>query len=1140
MRTQASFAQRVFAAASVACLLVLMAPALSMAQAYYGGVVGTVTDPSGAAIPNAAVIVRNTQTTVAQRVTTNQYGYYSVHALIPGTYSVEVSSHGFQSTVVEPVTIQVARIVTVNTQLKLGAVATSVTVAATATQVDTANATIGTVVNNKTVVDMPLNGRNFTQLLELVPGSVPTGSTFMANGGSNYALGGTQSMSNQFTLDGVYDNEEFFNQFSVQPVIDGIQEFKAQTDMTSAKFGRSSGANIAVATKSGTNQLHGDLWDFVRNDAFDANPWFNNYFNTPKASYRQNQFGFTAGGPVYIPHIWNGKNKAFWFGDYEGIRFSEASVNAGTIPTQAMLGGDFSSFLTGKQATDSNGNPLVDALGRPVMAGAIYNPYTTRATTAGQVDPTTGLIAKTTGFVRDPFSGNLIPSGMISPAVAAYAKIWYPAVTTGGVNNLVNTEPSTLNQYQYNTRFDYSFTPNLRFFARFTNQHANQPSPNSLPNDFTYNINSLVNTEAALTWVAGPTTVVDFKSAFNRSNLLNYNTDPSPGVGSYLTQFPLQGTPIKSADWPMFPEFNINGYTSPGQNGNPFITNVWQQLVDATTIKGRNTLEYGMSWEHLNSYYDGLFTSQYGFDNVPTTDPQNVSAAGNAVASYLLGLPSSGLRNIGDTAAYMHQNTEGVYFQDNFRATNKLTINAGLRWEYDQWPFESNNQLGNYYLDTHSFGWSGYNPITNQNANAPRSLMNARWTNFMPRFGVAYALNPKTVIRSSYGIYYNADYAWQGQGARGQWPYGVSDSFTSTNALQPTQPLMTFFGNFFNPLPGTPPNESHIVARDNHTPESWQWSFSIQHQLTQSLMAEVDYMGSRGKNLPDFINANDPPPGNPNPVGSALNPRPEAPYAPTLGAMSLNANLAASNYNALVVKVNKNFSHGLNFLANYTWSHLLDTPGGSNYGGTSPQNPDCRYCDYGADSNNYPNIFTAAWVYDLPAGHGRHFLASSNKVVDTVLGGWELSGIYHYNSGFYYGIGLNHDAANVGPRSNNERPNYLGGVACTANPHEADATMGFINPSAFASPTLAFGNLGRNTCIGPSYYDLDLGLYKDFMIREGKEHFQFRSEYFNLPNSHAFACINSGLGNQGFGQATCLQQPNNAARIIQFALKLYF
>ena len=274
-----------------------MLPAALLAQTYFGGISGTVTHPSGAAIPHTPITVTNTQTGIAQHVVSDQHGYYAVHALIPGAYSVAFSSHGFQSTVVQPVTVQVAQTVTVNATLKLGTVATSVTVAATSALIDTTNATIGTVVNNKTVVDMPLNGRNFTQLLELVPGSVPTGNTFMAAGGSNYAIGGTQAMSNQFTLDGVYDNEEFFNQFSVQPVIDGIQEFKAQTDVTSAKFGRSSGANVAVATKSGTNQVHGDAWEFLRNDAFDANPWFNNYFSTPKSTYRQNQFGFTIGGP---------------------------------------------------------------------------------------------------------------------------------------------------------------------------------------------------------------------------------------------------------------------------------------------------------------------------------------------------------------------------------------------------------------------------------------------------------------------------------------------------------------------------------------------------------------------------------------------------------------------------------------------------------------------------------------------------------------------------------------------------------------------------------------------------------------------------------------------------------------------------
>ncbi|HEX5482017.1 MAG TPA: TonB-dependent receptor [Terriglobia bacterium] len=1119
--------------------VLLLAPGLVWGQSYFGGIVGTVTDPSGAAIPNAAVTVTNTKTGIAQNTKSNQYGYYAVHALIPGDYSVKVSSSGFQSTTVEPVTIQVARTVTVNAALKVGTVATTVTVGAAAPLLDTANATIGTVVNNTTVVEMPLNGRNFTQLLELVPGSVPTGNTFMAAGGSNYAIGGTQAMSNQFTLDGVYDNEEFFNQFSVQPVIDSIQEFKAQSDISSAKFGRSSGANIAVASKSGTNQFHGDAWEFVRNDAFDANEWFNNYHGSPKPGYRQNQFGFTAGGPVYIPHVWDGKDKAFWFGDYEGLRFNEGQVNAATIPTHQMLGGDFSSFLTGAQATNSTtGQPLFDALGRPVMEGEIYNPYTTRPVTAGQVDPVSGLIAQSSGYVRDQFPGNMIPAGMINPAIARFAQIWYPSVSQGGVNNFINTEPFQTNQYQYNTRFDYNFSSNVRFFGRFTNQHAYQPSPNSLPDDFTYNYNTLTNTMASLTWVANPSTVIDFKSAFSRSNLLNYNTNKAPGVGNFLDQFPIQGTPIKSIDWPMFPEFNISGYDSPGQNGNPFITNVWQQLLDGTTVKGRSTLEYGMSFEHMNSYYDGLFTSQFNFDSVPTSDPQNVSAAGNAVATYLLGLPSSGLRNVGNTAAYMHQNTEGVYFQDNFRATSKLTINAGLRWEYDQWPFEKDDKLGNYYIATHNFGWSGYNPILNEGPNAPRSLMDARWNNFMPRVGIAYALTPNTVIRSSWGIYYNADYAWQGQGARGQWPYGVSDTFDSTNSIQPNKPLMTFFGNFNNPQPGTPPNESHIIARDNHTPESWQWSFSVQRQLTQSLMAEVDYMGSRGKNLPDFVNANDPPPGNPNPVGSDLNPRPEVIYAPTLGAMSNNVNLASSNYNALVLKVNKNFSHGLNFLANYTWSHLLQTPGGEGYGNsTSPQDPNCRMCDYGVSGNSYPSIFTAAWTYDLPAGHGRRFLSNANGVVNAVLGGWELSGIAHYHSGYYYGIGLNFDAANVGARGNVDRPNYVGGVACISNPNQPDATEGFINPAAFAVPVLAFGNLGRNTCVGPSFYNIDLGLYKNFEIREGKEHFQFRSEFFNLPNTHSFSGIRSTLGNPGFGQATGTQQD---ARIIQFGLKFYW
>jgi hypothetical protein len=1123
----------------IALALALSFPGRPLAQEYFGGIVGTVTDSSGAAIPKAAITVTNTQTGAVYHTTSNQYGYYTVSNLIPGVYSVKGEMNGFQSKVVTPVKIVVAQTVTIDMTLAVGVSTQSVQVTATAPLLNTTNGTIGTVVNNKTVIEMPLNGRNFTDLLELVPGAVSTGSAFMANGGSNYAISGTQSMSNQFTLDGVYNDEEFFGQFGLQPNIDSIQEFKAQSNITSAQFGRASGANIAVATKSGTNQFHGDVYEFLRNDAFDANPWFNNYFGSPRGAYRQNQYGFTAGGPIYIPHFYNGKDKAWVFGEYEGLKFNVSQANSATVPTEAMLGGDFSSFLTGAQAVGANNQPLFDDLGRPIMVGEIYNPATTRAVTAGQVDPVTGLVATGTGFVRDQFPGNIIPTADMSPAAVAYAHIWYPLVTTPGFNNFINTNPFTLTQYQYSTRADYNFSQNLRSFFRFSDQHAYQLSPTGLATNVGYLYNTFVNAEASLTWLVSPTFVFDFKSAFNRSNLFDYNNNPAPGVGNYLSQFPLQGTPIKSSDAPMFPSMNISGYSSPSQTGNPFITNTWQQLADFTEVHGKHTVHFGASWEHLNTYYDGIFTSIFNFDQIPTGDPQNLGAAGNPVASFLLGLPSSGLRNVGDTAAYMHQNTYGTYIQDDVRETSKLTLNIGLRWEYDQWPFESNNELGTYYLDTHSFGWSGINPITQQVPNTTRSLMNPQWRNLMPRLGMAYSVTPKTVVRAGFGIYYNADYAWQGQGARGQWPYAVSETISSTNIQLPTAPLLTYFGNYDVPLPGTPPNEQHIVARDNLTPSTRQYNLDIQHQLTQSLMAEVDYLHTDGRNLPDFINVNDPPPGNPNPVGSALNPRPEAKFAPTLGAMSENANQAMSHYDAFVVKVNKTFSRGLEFGANYTWSHLLDTPGGSNYGGGSPQNPNCRLCDYGNDGNNFPSIFTASWVYDLPAGRGRQFLANSNRVVDAVLGGWELSGIFHYNSGFYYTVGLPFDAANVGARANADRPNYVGGQAFNPNPSGSDATKGFLNPAAFAVPNLAFGNVGRNDMIGPNFYNLDMGLYKNFAFGESKS-LQFRSEYFNLPNTHAFGCINSTLGTPGFGQASCVQEPNNAARIIQFALKFYW
>lgn len=1144
-----------------ATALLIFASAFGFAQVYYGGIAGSVSDSSGANVPNVQVTITNKGTQTVFTTKTNDIGSYHVGELVPGNYSVKAESAGFQTELVDNVKVDVGSDATVNVTMQVGQVTQQVQVEARAPVLETTNATVGTTVGNQAVTEMPLNGRSFTQLLELVPGSVATGNGFQISG-SNYQISGNRSGSNMFTLDGIYNNEEFFGQYAMQPPIDSIQEFTVQTNITSAEFGRAAGADVAVATKSGTNQLHGSAWEFLRNNDLDANQWFNNFFNAPLGAYRQNQFGFTAGGPVFVPKIYNGKDKTFWFFSYEGTRFASNSLNIGTAPTSSELSGNFAADLGSQlMSCGSGGNQAcVDALGRPVDKGEVYNPATTRATTAGVVDPTTGLVAKTTGNVRDPFPSNTIPSSSISPITQAYAKIWYPSTNTGGSNNIFNTNPNTINQYQLSGRIDHSFGSKFNSYFRLSDQHGVNPTPQALPVNYFYLYNTFTNGVASGTYIISPTTILDFKSGFNRANLTNFSNNPAPGVASFLSSYPISGTPIKSTTTPLFPAFNFNSfYSNPSTSGNPFITNVWQELVNLTLERGKHEIKIGAEYEHLNSYYDGTFTSQFNFDQVPTQDPLTLSGGpANEVASYLLGLPSNGLRNVGDTAAYFHQNTPGVYIQDNYKPTPKLTVNAGLRWEYNQWPFDKFNHLGNYYVEQHQFGWAGTNPVTGQPPNAPRSLINPDYRNFAPRVGLAYQLRSNTVIRAGAGVFYNGDYAWAGQGARGQWPYGVSDLITGVNTLEPSKPIATFFGNFLTPQPGTPPNEQHVVARNNRTPYTEQWNIGIQQQLARDLLLEVNYVGNNGKNLTGFFNVNDPPPG-PGHICPDSGPavctaaaiaagtvkiRPEYPYAPTLGAMSENANVAMSHFNGLETKLDKRFSNGMQALVTYTWSHTIDSPSGDNYGGQSAENDLCRACDRGSSNQNFGQIFTAEWLEELPIGHGRHFGSNLNKVEDLAVGGWEFTGIYHFNSGAPINVCCMTDIGNVGQRANNERPNYVSGQTQTmptftndpANPKNG---IRILNVGAYTAPAAyTYGDLGRNTTAGPHFSNFDLGMYKNFPFREGKNSVQFRAEFFNAFNIHDFSGPNTGCCTSStFGDTTGTQQ---LARIIQFALKLYF
>jgi hypothetical protein len=476
--------------------VVLGPGSVALAQTVNGAIHGTVTDATGAAIPDVSIQVTNLGNGLIRTAVSNSSGFYTITELPPGQYSIKVSKTSFATVNQDHIELLVNQNLGADYTLKLGAVNESVEVGAAPPALETANATLGQVIDSTQVVDLPLNGRQFTQLVLLTPGAVPKESGQQSGfvipiggGGISASVNGQRGQQNNFTLDGVLNNNIYTNTWAISPPPDAIQEFNVQSQITDAQFSISSGANINVVTKSGTNGLHGALWEFIRNDAFDAANFFDNFAQVKKPAFRQNQYGATIGGPVVLPTPWGTydgrKSKTYFSGYWEGYRSTQGFTQFNSVPTAAELGGNFSDLLTGAQAVDATTNkPITDPLGRPVMVGEIFNPYSTRQVTAGQTDPTTGLVAQTSGFVRDPFPGNVIPTSMLNAQALAYLKAFYPLPNFGpGGNvfpNLAVSSPQTISNDQFGVRLDHTFANNDSLYGNFYYTQPNETFSNSL------------------------------------------------------------------------------------------------------------------------------------------------------------------------------------------------------------------------------------------------------------------------------------------------------------------------------------------------------------------------------------------------------------------------------------------------------------------------------------------------------------------------------------------------------------------------------------------------------------------------------------------------------------------------------------
>ncbi len=1121
------------------------APASLLAQGTSAALNGTVSDPAGASIPGAAVTLENVDTQTEQKTVTSDSGSYALLNIQPGAYKVRVSKDGFTTLEKTGIVLQVNQTATLNFALTVGSTATTVDVTAEVSTIDSSTAELGTVVSERSVKDLPLNGRNFTQLLTLTPGISPVSVGQNSGGGGGFAgaaigtftfpsVGGQRNRSNMFLLDGVNDLA-FIGNYNYSPIVDDIQEFKVQSHNDLAEFGQVSGGIINVASKAGSNTYHGSAWEFLRNEKLDAR----DYFQTTRNPLRQNQFGATLGGPVNIPHLYKGKDKTFFFFAYEGYHQSQNTQTQVLAPTAAQLNGDFSG--------------LVNSQGVPVQ---LYNPYSTTIDASGHYD-------------RDPFPNNQLPANLLSPVAELYAKTILPtsgATIAGGSNNLYDNTPSITKSNSYSGRIDQTFGTKDALFGRVS--YLNEPISNSAGYPGALNTIQIESWNIAVreSHAFSPTATLDLTFGRNVGydvTQVSFTRAPSD-FGSQLVSAgvnPKFLTGFLSDPGTLIPTISISGYTSTSGNNlqNTQLANTYEAGGDFSKIVGRHTFKAGATYNSLNFFgpiagANETFSS-FETSNLNPANPNNPPPTGDALASFLIGVPDNSQRR--DSVEVERDGSiDGAYFQDQFKATSKLSINAGFRYDVALWPFYGDLSTGLGYVGTldlsnGTYVISAQPPACSATVGAPcivggtlpanvvitknknRTLHNTDYHNFQGRLGFAYRAAPNTSIRGGYSRFYDE---WNGvaqfaQNVGGNWPSVGLTQIAAENQNVVTATINDPTSEGTNPIIYPPPtpfgNVTFYFDPNMKTPYTDQWNLGIDQQFSNAATLSISYVGSHSGRLDlggIHNTARYPAPGDAAQVAA----RRQYPYiAPTY----YDDSTGNSNYHALQTRLTGNDRHGLTYLIAYTWSKSIDLAQSGDFTeGSDLQDPYNPRADRSVSGFDLTNIFSASVVYELPFGKDKPF-HPSNHIASYAAGGWQVNSIVNLTSGPPFEVDYSGDNANTGNtfvHANITGPAY----------HPAGAPKAqWLNPASFAQPAPdTFGNGGRNSLRSAGTRDLDLSIFRTFPIRDALA-LNFRAESFNLTNTVNFNAPNATLNSNNFGLVT---SSRNNPRQIQFALKLAF
>jgi hypothetical protein len=1133
------------------CVAVAVAASCPLfAQRDAASLEGRVVDSSGAVVAGAQVTATNTATNFKYQAQSDTSGAWVISPVRIGSYKVSIAAQGFKEAVAGPITLDVQQRQRVDVTLELGDVHEHVEVRDTAPLLETGSSETGQVVDGESMVAFPLNGRNPVQLAQLTVGVTTSEPGARDSGGYGFSANGARSLDNNFLLDGIDNNSnlpDLLNEanYVVMPPPDALEEFKIETGNYDAEFGRATGAIVNATTKSGSNQFHGVLYEFLRNQAFDAL----NYFDSAQQPYHQNQFGATLGGRII-------RDKLLFFVDYQGLRLSQAQTTTSVVPTDAERSGDFSSQL---DLTSPTG--VLDCNGVATYAGEIFDTRQTQPSGDGFCGVPFGYL--------DGAPINVIPSsGKDSLGKKLINLFPEPNVNASGYN-YISDPVTTQTVNQGDVRIDQVVTKSDNAFYRF----SESSSPETIGSPFTgiadgggffdgiQQITAYAGA-ASEVHIFSPHKINEFRAGFNWIKTSRYqansNTDISSQVGFPGVPY-LAGT--NNGGLPQLVFADASNLGSP-----TFLPAIEKQKTlqfsdTFTLIAGNNTWKFGgeIRPEHFSIYEPADPRGTMSFTHQFTDNAGAIGTGGNSLAALLTGQPEGGTINNLNNIEY-HRNTFALFLQDDWRILPKLTLNLGMRYEFFSPVYSAHDAQANFNpitgnLDIPKDSNVSLTPtlaaILPVNHTASGALIGADHTDFSPRVGLSYSPTKRVVIHSAFGIFYNGDEAgpYSNPSPGFNPPYFISETYaagcslpyysTDPNKSCEAQGISTLANGFpSNAL--IDPNTPVLFSLDTKLkmPYVIQWHLATQYQFTSKTMLELAYIGSKSDRSYIYLNLNQAQPT----ADSSAPTAPRRPFPYVDASIGYLKSAGSANYNGLQASLQQRMSAGLEFIVNYTYSKALGNASSADLG--SQNNDGFRNSlypnkEYGPLDFDIRNRFVASYVYDLPFGAGKRF-ATHIRPIDEAIGHWNWSGIVTLSNGTWFTV--TDGNANFANSDGQQRPDVVSGVKATSKPCVAGT---FFNTCAFQDPQPgSSGNVGLNTLEGPGNKNVDFAILKTIPLGEARR-IEFRAEAFNIFNHPNFQfaapgpqnSINSTvMGTATFGYLTGALAP----RQLQLALKLFY